>query len=690
MNVADPSPSATRHRPVRRVPGGDGLRTIATGAIIVAALYFGREIFVPFALAILLSFVLAPIALLLRRWHLGRIPSVLLTVVLAFVVIAGLGAVIASQVGTLAENLPKYQSTIRGKIQELRGAAGSKSVVERASAMLKDLGDEISKAPETEARPTEGKTSGTPPPPVPVEIKQPDPAPLQIIQSILGPLLEPLATTGIVIVFVIFILLQREDLRDRIIRLAGAHDLQRTTQALDDAARRVSRYLLMQTIVNATYGVPVGVGLFFIGVPNPVLWGILAMLLRFVPYVGPVIAALFPMTLSIAVDDGWSMVLWTAGLFITLELISNNVVEPWLYGASTGLSELAIIAAATFWTWLWGPIGLLLSTPLTSCLVVLGRHVPQLQFLDVLLGNEPVLAPEESFYQRMLAGDPHEAAEQAEEILKEQSLVDYYDEVALRGLALAQRDLELGSLSENRSGSIKGTVEALVDDLADHEDELPKSAEKEGAEPPLPRLSRDELSEAWRTGSVLCAAAQSDLDEAAAVMLAQVLGRHGLAARISPPDALSPSRLPLLDTANIKVVILSYLDTAATTHARYLVRRLRRALPGASIVVGFWTITDEAVARNDPLAATGADGLARSMRHAVKLVAEIARSQAAPPQAAVHSFVPLSRRDVPNSAPHEACRSGSSPSSAAWPGLCNDGALPIASPKTNGPGRRGA
>src|SRR5919202_347338 len=276
--------------------------------------------------------------------------------------------------------------------------------------------------------------------PIPVEIRQPDPAPLQVIQNIIGPLLEPLATTGIVVVFVIFMLLQREDLRDRLIRLAGADDLQRTTQALDDAAHRVSRYLVAQTIVNVTYGVPIALGLWFIGVPNPVLWGILAMVLRFIPYIGPWIAAMFPLALSVAVDPGWSMLLWTVGLFLAVELISNNLVEPWLYGSSTGLSAVAIVVAASFWTWLWGPVGLLLSTPLTSCLVVLGRHVEQLQFLDVMLGDRPALSPDENFYQRILAGDAEEVLGHAELILQQCSLSSYSDEVVLKALEIAARD----------------------------------------------------------------------------------------------------------------------------------------------------------------------------------------------------------------------------------------------------------
>jgi hypothetical protein len=455
---------------------------------------------------------------------------------------------------------------------------------------------------------------------------------LQILQSIIEPLLKPLATTGLVMIFVIFILLQREDLRDRLIRLAGVRDLQRTTKALDDAAMRVSRYLLMQTIVNTSYAVPIGIGLWLIGVPNPILWGMLAMLLRFVPYIGPIIAALFPLALSVAVDPGWTMLAWTAALFVTVELIINNLVEPWLYGSSTGLSALAIILAATFWTWLWGPIGLLLSTPLTSCVVVLGRHVPQLQFLDIAFGNRPVLAPEERFYQRMLAGNPVEAAHHAEEFLKEKPLSAYYDEVAIRGLALAQYDFQDGALDEGRTTTIKETIDELVDDLSDHNDLQPK-AKQDNAEEAVsdrPRVLDPEThAPGWRDRPVLCVSSRGDLDEAAAVLLAQLLEKHDIGARVLSCRATAPERLRSLDTTGVAMVCVSYLDSQGLTHARYLVRRLRRKLPEAKILVGFWTMTAEDASRRDPIEGTGADLSALSLQQAVAQVCSAANEASA-------------------------------------------------------------
>src|ERR1700730_16213109 len=374
-----------------------GLGTLAVGVIAIAALYFGREVFIPIALAVLLSFALGPPVLLLRCWHINRVLAVIVVVVLAFSVILGIGALIGSQLAHLAENLPRIPiQYYREDPFPLRDTTTSSGVVGHAAAMLSDLGNEITKPREMIGRPAATRPAVLAPgvqqqKPVPVEIRQSDPTPLQLILRVAAPLLQPLATAGIVVVFVIFFLLQRQDLRDRFFRLAGARDLRRTTQALDDAARRLSRYLLLQTGINASLGVLVGSGLWFIGVPNPVLWGILTMLLRFVPYIGPVIAAAFPAALAVAVDPGWSMLFWVVGLFVVAEGITGQVIEPWLYGQSTGLSGVAVVVAAAFWTLLWGPIGLLLSTPLTMCLVVLGRHVEHLQFLEVLLGDRPPL-----------------------------------------------------------------------------------------------------------------------------------------------------------------------------------------------------------------------------------------------------------------------------------------------------------
>ena len=615
------------------------LGPMAFGVIVVAALYFGREVFVPLALAILLSFALGPAVLLLRRWHFGRVPSVAVSVLCAFLMIFGIGAVIGGQITGLAENLPAYQNNISEKIVWIRRATAGAGLVQRASTMFKVLRNEVTKAPTapdehaasphepsagTAARISQPESAGQRLQPIPVEIDQPDPAPLQLIQNIAGPLLQPLATTGIVIVFVVFFLLQREDLRDRFIRLAGTGDLRRTTEALDDATRRLSRYLLIQVAINGCSGVFIGVGLWIIGVPNPILWGVLAMLLRFVPYIGPVIAAAFPAALAVAVDPGWSMLLWTLALFLIAEPITGQAVEPWLYGQNTGISAVAIVIAAVFWTWLWGPIGLLLSTPLTVCLVVLGRHVERLGFLDVLLGDRPALAPEQGFYQRILAGDPDEAAYQAEEFLKSKPLSAYYDEVAIRGLALAQLDMNRDGLEHERRVQIKEAVDGIIDDLSDHDDVAPLAAESEGTVLESPTGATDDIPLAWRENAVLCVAGRGSLDEASAAMLAQLLGKHGIGARIVPRQAASASAIFRLDVTGVEMAVLCYLEAGGFSNARYLVRRLRRKLPRARIVIGFWTLGDDETRFREALAATGADSIVTSLRKAVDQVSNIA------------------------------------------------------------------
>lgn len=596
--------------------------TVVIFAIAVAALYFGRDVLMPLALAVLLSFVLAPLVLLLRRARLGRVPSVLAAVFLAFLVICGIATLIVGQLAQLAENLPLYQTTITQKIEALQTTATGNGIVERASSMLNDLRREITRTTE-DAAAKKGPAPGAPAgesqqKPIPVEIREPPAAPLEVIRTVVGPLWGPLATGGIVVVFLIFILLQREDMRDRFIRLVGPRDLQRTTHALDDGVHRLSRYFLVQSAINAAFGMLIGTGLFFIGVPNPVLWGVLAMLLRFVPYIGAWIAAFFPLVLALAVDPNWSMLLWTAGLFVVVELLMGQAIEPLLNAHSTGLSAVAIVVAAAFWTWLWGPVGLLLSTPLTVCLVVIGRHVERLQFLDVLLGDTPALAPEESFYQRMLASDPDEAAHQAEEFLKDRDLADYYDEIAIRGLALAQLDINRGALDHDHRIQIKDAVEELIDDLSDHDDVSTVAAAEDEGE----KRIRDNGDAGSRVVSVLCIAGRGPLDEATAMMLVQLLQKHGIGARVISSHEASPANIVRLEPGGVKVVCLAYLEPAGFANTRYLVRRVRRRLPQARIVLGLWMRTP--VENGDDTAArqSEADLVVTSLKEAVERIGE--------------------------------------------------------------------
>src|SRR6478752_4563556 len=487
-------------------------------------LSFGREIIIPIALAILLSFVLAPLVGLLQSIRIPRGLAVVSVVITAFALIFAMGSLLANQLTQLAGDLPRYQSTISEKIQAVRDTTAGRGTLERAYGMLKDLRKELDKPKEAATALGGGASPNAtqPPKPVPVEVRQPDPGALESLQSLISPLLHPLATTGIIVIFVIFILLQREDLRNRLIRLAGSHDLQRTTAALDDAASRLSRLFLIQLLLNGSFGVIIGLGLWLIGVPSAILWGILAGVLRFVPYIGAAIAAAFPLALALAVDPTWTMLLWTVALFVVVEPVVGHVIEPMVYGHSTGLSPVAVVASATFWTALWGPIGLVLATPLTVCLVVLGRHVERLEFLDVMFGDRPALSPPEIFYQRMLAGDPSEAAEKAEEFLKERSLATYYDEVALKGLQLAQIDAARGALDQARLTKIRDAVREFASDLADQDDRAPakveittdaeaSSAVESVAENPtlenLPILSKDNLPLEWQgEHPVLCVA----------------------------------------------------------------------------------------------------------------------------------------------------------------------------------------
>jgi len=615
------------HRPELPAPAGpSAVLTTIIIVVVVASLYFGRDIFVPVALSILLSFALAPPVRWLHRMHVPRLPSVLIVVTLAFAFILAFCAVVAWQVADLAQRLPAYQQNIETKIDNFLETPPGGGMFGRASKMIEDIGRKIEEETEDAAAAEAAAEPGVPdeePKPVPVVVSQPDPTSTQILRTIVGPLINPLATAGIVIVFVIFMLLKREDLRDRLIRLLGPRDLSRTTEALDDAARRVGHYLLMQLTVNATYGIPVGIGLWLIGVPNPILWGMLATVLRFVPYIGPIIAAFFPLALAVAVDPSWTTFLWAGALFVVIELISNNAIEPWLYGASTGLSPVAIIAAAIFWTWLWGPIGLLLSTPLTVCLVVLGQHIPQLAFLDVLLGSEPVLSPAETLYQRLLVGDPDEATERAYEFLHERSLEEFYDEVGIAALALAETDRARGALDEERRARLAEAALVMLEDLAEHEDVAPVAVTDETLEGSAAEAAHVAApANLAGKGPVLCIGGRGDLDEAAAAMLGQLLERRGIEVRLLPAVSLQGNRLKELDLSGVPVIVLSYMNADSLAHARFTVRRLRRRNPDAATIVGFWTFKPEDMARRDPIAATGATRVATSVRDAVKDVIE--------------------------------------------------------------------
>jgi predicted PurR-regulated permease PerM len=568
--------------------------------VIVGCVYVGREVLVPMALAILLSFALTPPVELLQRWRVPRSVAVIGVVLFAFAGVFSLGGLMISQVNQLASDLPRYQSTLQEKIQSLRGVAAGSGTLERASEVLQNLSREIdrpnsavpsaSSAPAVVLKPTDR--------PIPVEVRQPDAGALQTLAALISPLIHPLETTGIVVIFIIFILLQRQDLRNRLVRLAGSRDLQRTTAAIDDAAQRLSQLFLTQLALNAAFGLVIGAGLWIIGVPSSALWGILAMVLRFVPYIGPPISAIFPLVLAAAVGTGWGMVLWTAGLFLVVESVVGQAIEPIVSGHRTGLSPVAIIVSATFWTWLWGPIGLILATPLTVCLVVLGRHVDRFKFLDVMLGDQPPLTPPELTYQRMLAGDSDEAADQAEEFLREGSLLTYYEKVLVEALKLAQADADRGLLDNERMIRVRDAVTEVVDDLSTHQDKVDlvepaiDDTEERG---PLGLIAQAEASLAqgdeaipldWRTGKrVLCVPGFGILDEAFTAIVAQAVEKRGIAVRSETREALSVARVFTLDTNDVELVCVCYLATVTPAQMRYSIRRLRRKVPDKFILV---------------------------------------------------------------------------------------------------------
>jgi predicted PurR-regulated permease PerM len=509
--------------PPVHTPKAASLVPLAAGVVGVGALYLARDVLVPIVLAVLLAFVLAPLVGLLRRLRFGRTFSVVIAVLLALGTLVLTGAVIGQQVASLAPDVPRYVETIRGKWIAL----GHSSVAELPEAMNR-LANRFDTTTPTHVAPRLSRRTTQP---IPVEVHQPPESAWATARRLLSPVLGPFETFIIVLVVAVFILMQREDLRDRIIRLFGSSDLHRTTVAIDEAAGRLSRYFLTQLLLNSLFGAVIALGLYWIGIPSPLLWGLLAAILRFVPYVGAFLAALPPLMLAIGAEPGWSFAIQTACLFLAAEPVMGYVVEPLVYGLSTGLSPLAVIVAAIFWTWLWGPIGLLMSTPMTLCLVVLGRHVPQLEFIDVLFGDRPALTPVESFYQRMLAGDEHEVHDQAEQLLKERSLSSYYDEVVVGGLRLALTDRRRGALTRAALDAIVESTRDLVDSLAGHDDVEPDEDEAGPADASLDerRLpSEPPPAPSAHTGlSVLCAAGAGMADPAIAAMLAQMLAKHG-------------------------------------------------------------------------------------------------------------------------------------------------------------------
>ncbi|AZL58548.1 AI-2E family transporter [Tabrizicola piscis] len=548
--------------------------------LAAAILHFGSEVFLPLAIATLIAFALSPLISALRRRGMPRILAVLTTVAVAFTCVGGLLAVMGTQVGLVVQSLPTYQSNILSKLDAWTEAQGSSNLLGKFVDMASRINTEISEA--LEAGSSGGGAGLGVGQPVTVAVVE-DQSIWSLLQDVVFPVISPLVTVGLIIVVVIFMLMERDDIRDRFIRLIGANDLHRTTEILEDAGSRVASYLLIQILVNVIYAVPIGLGLWIIGVPNPALWAFLTLILRFVPYIGPIIAATLPLIVAFAASPDWSMVLWTAALFMVVELITSNFIEPRLYGSRTGLSPLAVIIAAIVWTWIWGPMGLILSTPMTVCLVVLGRYLPQFEVFDILFGDEPVLAAHSRLYQRLLSGDTVESVTRAEEALEKEFLADFYQTVGLPALLLAQADYDRGVLTQAQELGIAGSARRFVRALE------PVVVE-ERAESDLE--TGPESQEAIR---IIVAGGRSNLDDVAAQMLAQALAAQGATVTaLRRADLIATSALRDEDPPP-RCVVLNFLDPNPARASLLIVRRIKRAMPELRVGAVIWAMPDSLV-----------------------------------------------------------------------------------------------
>jgi predicted PurR-regulated permease PerM len=599
------------------------------GAIIllgtIAALYFARQIFIPFAFALILTFLLTPVVAFLHKLRLGRVVSVLITLLVSVAVAGGIGWVIANQLVDVVNQLPLYRQNIRAKIDALHTPVQGQ--LGQAAESVKEIVREITGPDATStgatspsSPPQRRQKTGAPPapqPPVPVRMVDPPTNGWTDLRDLSMPILAPLGRAGIVVIFAVFMLLKREDLRNRLLRLAGLSQLNVMTQALDDAAFRVSRYMLLQFLINAGFGALFGFGLYLIGVPNPVLWGALAGILRIVPYVGTLVAATLPIALSLAVFDGWLKPLLVFLMVIGLELIIANFVEPWLYGVHVGISSLALLVTAVFWTVLWGPAGLILSTPLTVCVVVLGRYVPQLSFLHILLGDEPVLAPEAQVYQRLLAMDQLEARTIVDQFLKGRPLVELYDSVLIPALSMAEQDRHKGAIDAAREEFLFLSVNEMIAEFSEYQ---PADASSE--EGRAPALEAAEHVDA----RIICIAAHDQADEITASMLAQLLEQHGFATLSFSSAAASPNEsLALIDAGPRDIVCISALPPYAFAPTRAMCKQIRERFPRLKVVVCLWGFSGDKEKAKARFERTQPARLATSMAEALEHVQELVR-----------------------------------------------------------------
>ncbi len=563
--------------------------------LIVAVLYWAQAVLVPLALAMLISFVLSPPVTFLQRW-IGRIASVLVVVLLVFIVLglASWGA--ATQVSHLAEDLPGYRENIRQKISDVRGVSRGGSV-EQVQRTVKEIQEQIASPPSPSGNARE-----------PVVVQSQKVTSLTDFPSWLGPALGPLSTAGFVAALVIFMLLEREELRGRVFGLVGRGHLAVTTKAFDEAASRVSRQLLMQTLVNAIYGAVVGVGLWWIGVPYPLLWAALGAALRFIPYLGPIAAAAGPILVSLAALSGWTKPLSVVALFLGLELFTNLVLETVLYAGAAGVSQVALLVAVGTWTWLWGSMGLLLATPLTVCLVVLGKHVPGFEFLSTLMADSPALSPDVSYYQRLLARDQSEASEIVQRHLASQPMETVYDALMLPAFNYAERDRIEGRLSEEEEQTIAEQTRELLGDVQRFQRTAAREAqEEETTSRPI------EDAEARTPVDVLGYPANGEADAIALQMLAQLVDTDAIRLDVSSVRLLSSEVIDLVRTSGARLICIADLPPSAPSKTRYLVRKLRSAVPEVKILVGRWAPTELADEDRTTLTDDGASHVASTL-----------------------------------------------------------------------------
>ncbi|GDX10510.1 ABC transporter permease [Verrucomicrobiota bacterium] len=563
---------------------------------VVATLRYAQELFLPLVFAGLLSFLLSPLVRRLERWHLGRIGAVLVTATLTFVLIGALTYLVTSQFLDLAGSLPKYRANLIARVTALKTSENNplrlavRTISEVTAALNKEEAAARAPAATDKARPTR------------VEVVETADGSVRMLMSMLWPVVGPLGNAAVVIVIAIFMLLAGQDLRDRLIHLLGRGRLRMTTQALDDIAHRIRAYLRALLLINASFGLAIGVGLYFIGIPNAVFWGLLAMVLRFLPYIGPWLAAAFPVALSMAVFGSWTQPLLVIGLFVVCELISNNVIEPWPYGTSTEISPLAVIVSALFWTWLWGGVGLVLATPLTVCLAVAGKYLPGLSFLDLLLGDKPSISPGDRLYQRLLALNEEDAGEIIEKHTREQSALSAFDDAVIPALRSIEADFRAGVLSDVARTDACHMLRQIITDLA------------------APIVASDATN-----ASVLCIPASHEGDELAALMLAQVLAESGVAATVFSSTLLAGESIEQAAALAPSIVCISSLPPVSTIAARTLCKRLRARLPSARILVGLWQPDDaEFTARRMRLGKAGADETYPDLRRAAAAVVAFA------------------------------------------------------------------